>query len=132
MIDNNPNMSTKRVLIVDDDPHICEVLSRYLRHMNYQPESVQDCYGVIEFFDRCTPDVVFLDIQLPVIDGVKILRLIKRMTPDVFVVMISGVATVETARQALDQGAFDYVTKPFDLQRIADILRAIELSVNIA
>jgi len=118
----------KTILIVDDEPKICQLLSEHLVHLGYKPEIANDSNDVIIYFDKRTPDIVFLDYQLPVVSGVTILKLIKRIAPEVVVVMMSGVATEDTAREALKFSAFDYITKPFNFSRITEILRAIELT----
>ncbi|MDP8241172.1 MAG: response regulator [Candidatus Hatepunaea meridiana] len=123
-----PHSLQKTILIVDDEPSIGQLLSEYLVNLGYRPEIANDCNDVIIFFDEKTPDIVFLDIQLPVVNGVTILKLIKRIAPEVVVVMMSGIATEDTARETLKIGAFDYITKPFEFSRVTEILRAIELT----
>ncbi|MCF7810896.1 response regulator [bacterium] len=127
MVDNS-NQSEKKILIVDDEPIICGLLEKLIGELGYETYSAADSNELIEFFDTQTPYIVFLDYNLPGVDGYKLLRLIKRLTPDVFVVMVSGVATEEIARESLRDGAFDYITKPFSQKRISEIIKAIELS----
>ena len=67
--------------------------------------------------DRC-PDVILLDILLPDLDGLKVLEQMKREDPDAMVIMITATRTVKTAVEAMKLGAYDYVTKPFDVDEL--------------
>jgi two-component system nitrogen regulation response regulator NtrX len=127
-MNENSSQSEKKVLIVDDDPIICGILGHLIGELGYKTHSAGDSNEMIEFFDLQTPYVVLLDYNLPGTDGLKLLRLIKRLTPEVFVVMISGEATEEVARTSLRNGAFDYIAKPFTHKRVSEIIKAIELS----
>ncbi|NQU06772.1 MAG: response regulator [Calditrichaeota bacterium] len=120
--------SEKEVLIVDDDPRICAILEQFIGELGYRTHSAADSNELINYYDTQTPYIVFLDYHLPGVDGLKLLRLIKRLTPEVTVVMISGEASEDIARTTLRVGAFDYITKPFTHERVSEIIRAIELT----
>ncbi len=118
----------KSVMIIDDEPGICDSLSEIIKLLEYKTVTAHDCNEAVISISRKLPDIVFLDIQLPVVDGVTILKLLRLIDPELPVVMMSGVASVDVAKETLSNGAFDYITKPFTLDRITDVLRAIELS----
>ena len=128
---NEESTESKSILIVDDEPSVCRILGEYTKLIGYNPIIAYSCNDVVLALDKQIPDIVFLDILLPDVDGIIILRLLKKLEPNLPVVMISGIEMDETARFALENGAFDYVTKPFEYQRISDILKAIEFSTQV-
>ncbi len=127
-MEKNNHTDSKTVLIIDDEPQVCEILVKYLEHIGYNTVTANNCNEVVLYFDKETPDIVFLDIFLPEVDGIRILRLLRKLEPKLPIVMISGLATVEMAQSTLEYGAFDYITKPFDYNRISDVLRGIEFT----
>ena len=127
-MENSSSNRQKTVLIIDDEPVICEMLSRYIGSLGYITHSANNCSELLLFLDKEIPDIIFLDIILPEIDGIKILKLLRRVDPDIQIVMISGISSDEIAISALKLGAFDYISKPLDLNRISDVLRGIEFT----
>ncbi len=125
---SNTQKSSKSVLIIDDEPSICESLSDIVAALDYETVSAYDCNEAVINISNKLPDIVFLDIKLPVVDGVTILKLVKLINPKIPVVMMSGVASVDVAKETLTNGAFDYIAKPFTFDRVTEVLRAIELS----
>lgn len=104
-----------RVLIVDDDPEVCTILAEFLAAHGYATRSAADAAGAFWAFTQEVPDVVLLDIAMPGLSGVDIIPAIRFANRDVKVIMVSGVTDADLAKRALAQGAFDYVTKPVDM-----------------
>ncbi len=122
-------MAEEMILIVDDEEGIRESLSGILTDEGYQVASVDSGEAAIEFFDREMPDLVFLDIWLPGIDGLETLVKLKQMSSGTAVVMISGHGTIETAVKATAAGAYDFIEKPLSLERVVlAASRALEQS----
>ncbi|RPH79288.1 MAG: response regulator [Candidatus Rokuibacteriota bacterium] len=116
--------STRRLLIVDDEPLILEVLSEH-----FSPEYVvdtalngADALGAIL---RARPDVVMLDINMPRMNGVEVLKDIKQIDDSIAVIMVTANEQVAMAAEALRNGAFGYVPKPFDFRYLDHMLAAI-------
>ncbi len=113
---------TARVLLIDDDDAICGLVSKYLQHHGHSVEVLHDGREM----DRAlhSPfDVVLLDMGLPGIDGLTLLDRITREHPEIAVVMITAAVGVDSIVDAMRRGAFDYLTKPIDLQRLAIVVR---------
>jgi two-component system KDP operon response regulator KdpE len=111
------------VLAVDDDPAILRTLSINLRARGYDVETAGDGRSALQVIDERMPDVVILDLGLPDVDGVAVLRRLRSFT-DVPVVVLSARHGSEDKVEALDLGADDYVTKPFDTEELFARVRA--------
>lgn len=118
-----------KILIIDDEPSIREMLNTYLsRNDNYLIFEAGDIRETTEILKKEENiDIVFLDIQLPGVHGIEILKMLKKYDDTVNVVMMSGYATEEMAIESLKQGAYDYLKKPFDLTQVDSILASIEI-----
>ncbi len=113
---------TARVLLIDDDEAICGLVSKYLQHHGHQVD-VQHSGRELDEALGSPYDVVLLDMGLPGIDGLTILDRLAREHPEIAVVMISAANGVDSIVDAMRRGAFDYLTKPLDLQRLAIVVR---------
>ncbi|HCF60251.1 MAG TPA: hypothetical protein DFS52_19915, partial [Myxococcales bacterium] len=102
-----------QVLVVDDDRVLLRVVAEVLRRAGFEVTSVADSLEALAAITEPGLDVVMLDIRMPNVDGMEILRELKSRRPDVEVVMMTAFATVPAAVEALKAGAYDYLTKPF-------------------
>jgi putative PEP-CTERM system response regulator len=115
----------RSVLIVDDEIGTRESLKMILKN-DYEVLLAKDAEEAFLQIKERSPDAILLDIILPDLDGLKVLEKIKQKEPDVIVIMITATKTVKTAVEAMKLGAFDYVTKPFDIDELRLIIsRAI-------
>jgi len=111
----------RRILIVDDEPSIRKVLSAQLRRLDHEVETADDGAAAIARLQEEPFHAVVSDLRMPNVDGLQLLRWCTEHQPGLPVILITAHGTVDTAVEALKQGAFDYVSKPFDqadLQRI--------------
>ena len=113
-----------RVLVVDDEAEVCALLEDFLAPKGYRVRSVADGAATLREVREHTPDLVLLDIDMPRLGGVEALRAIRAFAPQVRVIMISGKASLETAKLTLAYGAFDYIAKPFDLDHLSEVVAA--------
>ena len=111
----------RSVLIVDDEVGTRESIKMILKH-DYEVFLAKDAEEAFLQIKEHSPDVVLLDIILPDIDGLKVLEKIKENDPDVIVIMITATKTIKTAVEAMKLGAYDYVTKPFDIDELRLII----------
>lgn len=111
------------VLVVDDDPAILRTLSINLRARDYDVETAADGRSALQIVDERMPDVVILDLGLPDLDGVEVLKRLRAYT-QVPVVVLSARHESDDKVEALDEGADDYVTKPFDMEELLARVRA--------
>lgn len=111
------------VLVVDDDPAILRTLSINLRARGYDVETAGDGRSALQIVDERMPDVVILDLGLPDLDGVAVLKRL-RTHARVPIVVLSARHESDDKVEALDEGADDYVTKPFELEELLARVRA--------
>lgn len=115
----------RRVLIVEDEADLASGLRLYLRRHHYDVETAGTAELAIERLRAGGFELVITDLRLPGMNGLDLLALIKERWPETFVVLITGNATVETAVQAIRQGAFDYVSKPFTPQQLEVVVNRV-------
>ncbi len=111
------------ILIIDDEKSIRKTLTEILSYEGYKIDEAADGEEGLKKFTEKTYDVVLCDIKMPKMDGIEFLEKSKLSDPDVPVIMISGHGNVDTAVEAVKKGAFDYISKPPDLNRLLITLR---------
>ena len=116
-------MAKTRVLIVDDEKSMRDLLSITLEKEGYDVDTAASGELAIEMLHRETVDAVITDLRMPKVDGLQVLRAAKEISPDIAVIVITAVASTETAVEAMKLGAYDYITKPFKLDEVNLIVR---------
>ncbi len=111
------------ILIIDDEKAIRKTLSEILSYEGYKIEEAADGEEGLKKFTSTTYDVVLCDIKMPKMDGIEFLEKARMINADVPIVVISGHGNIETAVEAVKKGAFDYISKPPDLNRMLITLR---------
>ena len=111
------------ILVVDDEKDICDFFKDFLTEENYRTLTALNGKEGIEITRKEKPDLVLLDIKMPGMDGIAVLERIKKINPEIQVVMITGYGSLKTAREAMKLGAYDYITKPFDLKFIRQVIK---------
>jgi len=115
------------ILVVDDDGDIREVLGDRLQSLGYHVFAADTAKAGLELLERQNPQLVLLDIEMPDMNGIDLLREIRRRGHDVTVVMITAYGTVERAVEAMKEGAYDFIGKPFEPDHVALIVaKALE------
>jgi two-component system, NtrC family, nitrogen regulation response regulator GlnG len=107
-----------RILIADDEDSLRWVLERGLRQAGYEVVAVKDGHGALQAFQAEPFDLVFLDVRMPGVDGLTALARLRELQADACVVVITAHGTMDTAIQAMQRGAYDYLAKPFDLDEV--------------
>jgi len=105
---------TEKILIVDDEPVVRDSLGKWFAEEGFTVRAVGSAQEALNSFQPHTWDVALLDIKMPGIDGLELQRRLHESDPDLIVIVMTGYASVETAIQALKQGAYDYICKPFE------------------
>lgn len=105
------------VLVVDDEPHLVRTLAINLRARDYEVETAQDGRSALQAFHEREPDLIVLDLGLPDLDGVEVLRRVREVS-EVPVIVLSARSESVDKVEALDVGADDYVTKPFGMEEL--------------
>ena len=117
-------MANEKILVVDDDTNICELLRLYLTKEGYQVTTANDGEEGLEKFNQLKPDMVLLDVMMPRMDGLEVCRRIRKLgnTP---VMMLTAKGETFDKVLGLELGADDYVTKPFDTKEVVARIKAV-------
>ncbi len=118
------SMVLDKILVVDDDPAIRNLIFRFLSQKNYQVESADNGKTALEVFSKFSPDLVILDINLPDALGFNLCEQMQSCT-DVFILMLTNRADTSDKQEGFGKGADDFVTKPFDLVELECRIKAI-------
>jgi DNA-binding response OmpR family regulator len=116
-------MSESKILIIDDEKSVCDVCSQLFSRDGYSVESSYEGTSGLEKFEDFKPDVVFIDLRMPGMDGMEVLEKIKEKDKDVVTIMITAYATVEAAVESMKKGAFDFLPKPFTEDKLRSVLK---------
>src|SRR5450759_236003 len=111
------------ILIVDDEESVRDSLYNWFIEDGYRVECAENANRALSILESDNFDIILADIKMPGMDGLEMLRRIKLLKTDTIVIVITAFATVDTAVQALKDGAFDYVTKPFDPDDLSHLIR---------
>ena len=115
----------KTILIVDDKKDFCTVLSDSLSQDRYRVVTAFNGKTALQLAKKEKPDLILLDIKMPGMDGIEVLKKIKKMRKEIAVIMFTAFGTLETAREAMKLGAYDYVTKPVDLFLLKSLVKEV-------
>jgi len=124
MLTSDPELATARVLVVEDDAEIAEVLRRSLRQEGYEVRTSGDGVEALDVASGFLPDLVVLDLGLPRLDGIEVCRRL-RADGDVPILMLTARAETEDRVGGLDSGADDYLVKPFERSELLARIRAL-------
>jgi len=117
-----------RLLVVDDEKGIRDALVQVFEYEGHEVAAAEDGMEGIDLASELRPDVIFLDVKMPGLDGLDVLGKIREEDPTALVVMISGHGTIDTAVEATRKGAYDFLEKPLDTDRLlVTLARALEL-----
>ena len=114
---------SRRILVVDDEQGIRAALGQLLEYEGYEVKSVSNAADGIAEYQKFRPDLVFMDVKMGGMDGLEALKRLREIDPAATVVMISGHATIRTAVEATQLGAYEILEKPLDTDRILVMLR---------
>ena len=117
------------ILVVDDENGPLESL-RMILDPFYKVLTARNGREGLEVFDGSLPDLVISDIRMPVMTGVDLMKLVKERSPDTPVILITGYATLQTAQEAVRAGAFDYISKPYDVDEIRQVVSTALVKAN--
>ncbi len=111
-------MKAKKLLVIDDERSIRNTLKEILEYENYKVDIAEDGIRALELIKKFKYNVILCDIKMPKMDGIEVLEEIFKLYTDIPVLMISGHGDIETAVEAMKKGAFDFMEKPIDLNRL--------------
>ena len=120
-----------KILIIDDEEHMCWALDRAMRQEGYQTEVAYRGRDGLNLIREESPSLTILDLRLPDMDGLEVLKEAKAINPKLPVIMLTAHGTIETAIEAMKIGAADYITKPFDLEELKLVIKQNLLVIQL-
>src|SRR6266536_5663736 len=111
-------LSKKRILVVDDDESLRWVTQAQLQQSGYDVDAAADATSALEQIRNLPPDLVITDLKMPGMSGLDLLKEIRVNYPDIIVIMVTAFGTVENAVEAMKAGAYDYITKPVNMDEL--------------
>src|SRR3954468_22364141 len=125
LVDAEQKFTSERVLIVEDEPAARVGLEQLVKSWGFVAESAQDGEDALEKVTSFRPAIVITDLVMPRMDGLALLRALQQQGAEATTLLLTAQGTVETAVEAMKEGAYDYLTKPVDLQRLKILLDKI-------
>jgi DNA-binding NtrC family response regulator len=120
------------ILIVDDEESVRDSLYNWFIEDDYRVDCAGDARAALSKLESETFDIILADIKMPGMDGMEMLKRIKSLRKDAIVIIMTAFATVDTAVQALKDGAYDYITKPFDPDDLTHLIRNASRQISLA
>lgn len=117
-----------RILIVDDEIAIVDILKSFLEEKEHMVFTAYDGVEAVEVTKRERPHIILLDIYLPKMDGIQVLKAVREFDDTIGIIIMTGFREKDVAQEALKLGAFDYINKPFDFDYLE---RALETKLQL-
>ena len=114
----------KRILVVDDEPQLVQLIVEHFADSPYQVDTACNGIQALDAVSLRRPDLVLLDINMPGLNGLEVLKEIKKLDASITVIMVSGNTDVAVTADAIRNGAFSYVPKPFDFRYLRHFIAA--------
>jgi len=130
--DRRPDGSAVRVMVVDDEPTLAELMASVLRYEGWEVRTAGDGLSAVRTGREFRPDSVVLDVMLPDLGGLEVLRRLRTELPSVCVLFLTARDSVEDRIAGITAGGDDYVTKPFSLEEVLARLRGLQRRAGIA
>ena len=121
----NSTSNGKHILIVDDEPLVRRSLSEMLTLSGYTVSAASNGKEALDILKNYTADIIISDIKMPEIDGIKLLKQIKSNYPDTQIIIVTGYGSIDSAVEAMKEGAYDYITKPIVDNEIKIVLERL-------
>ena len=119
-------MSIEKILVVDDDDLSRSYLSEALQRNDYSVDNACDGQEAVSMVEKQNYDLVFLDMRMPRMGGLKVLERVKKTSKETTVVIMTAYGSIESAVEAMQKGAYEYIIKPFSLDNIEQLLKRIQ------
>ena len=124
-------MEEKRILVADDEESLLKVIKRFLEKKGFSVETAKDGEKALNLIKKFKYDIIILDIRMPGINGIEVLSKAKNYFPDIFAIIMTAQNTMDNAIEAIKKGAYDYITKPFDLEELYLLIEKITKLIDL-
>ena len=115
--------SKLRVLILDDEPIVCKRLKPSLEKLGFEVDTFTRSFEAMQAVEKAAYDIIVTDLKMEGMDGMRFLQEAKKLYPGTEVIVITGFATMETAKESFKKGVFDFIAKPFNLNEIQKVVQ---------
>ncbi len=116
---------TLDVLVVDDQPGVRYLLDILIREVGHRVHTAENGLVAIEKVRQIRPQIIFMDVRMPLMDGLEALRRIRRIAPETVVIIMTAYISEQTVEQALKNGALCCLTKPFDIEKVKALIEEL-------
>jgi len=124
-------MQKASILIVDDEPIVCNVLSEIVRMAGHKPIIAKDGREALEIIKKEFPPIIIIDLNIPVINGMEVLKQTQAIIPGTAIIVVTGYATMDLLSEAMKNGAFDFIPKPFSPSQIKAVIDRASSNIHI-
>jgi DNA-binding NtrC family response regulator len=115
-----------KILILDDEPIVCKRLKPSLEKQGFQVDTFTRSFEALQAVQETSYDIIITDLKMEGMDGMRFLQEAKKLHPNTEVIVITGFATMETAKESFKKGVFDFIAKPFNLSEIQRVVMRAE------
>ena len=116
------NPKKLRILVLDDEPIVCQRLKPALEKLGYEVDTFTQSLEALHQIQKTEYEIIITDLKMKGIDGLQFLQAAKKRSPRTEVIVITGFATLETAKESFQKGVFDFIAKPFKLSEIQEVV----------
>ena len=119
-----------KILIVDDDKECCTILCEFVKNLDHEVESAFDGLAALKFLRKKSYDLIILDVNMPFLNGIELIRIIRGLKIEIEIILISGKSEIIESINAIDLGAADFLTKPVSAGKIAEVIKKIKIQTK--
>ena len=119
-----------KILILDDEPIVCKRLKPALEKVGYEVDAFTRSFEAMQQLGQTQYDIIIADLKREGMDGMRFLQEAKKIAPQTEVIVITGFATMETAKESFQKGVFDFIAKPFNLSEIQRVVMRAEAKIR--
>ena len=112
-----------RILVLDDEPIVCKRLKPSLEKQGFEVDTFTRSFEALQAVEQTKYDIIITDLKMEGMDGMRFLQEAKKLYPETEVIVITGFATMETAKESFKKGVFDFIAKPFNLNEIQKVVQ---------
>ena len=120
----------EKILVIDDEVEVCNALKEYLSLKEYEVETALDGSTALKKVEEFKPHIVLLDVIMPGMGGIEVLKEIRSINPQIGIIMVTAVIDEEIAKRIVQLGAYEYITKPIDLNYLETVLAMKMATIN--
>lgn len=124
------NMNKLKIMVLDDEPIVCKRLKPALEKQGYEVDTFTLSSEAMQQIQQVDYDIIITDLKMKGIDGMQLLTEAKRRSPHTEIIVITGFATMDTAKESFQKGVFDFIAKPFKLSEIQEAVSRAQAKIR--